>query len=361
MSRASTLRVVVVGAGIVGASVAYHLSRRGVAVTVVERDEPACGATSKSFGWINASFDNPRPYYALRLQSLFEWNRLQSELGGAIELKWGGSLFWEQDECPALQQRIRTQQSWGYPVRGVDKAEFGSLEGSVREPPSLAAFAELEGTVPPVQATEALLAAARAEGARELYGCGVEALRVHGDRVCGVHTSAGDIETEVVVVAAGVDTPSLSSPVGVPTPLRQAPGLLVHTKPVAPLLNRVVLAPAVHMKQDPDGRVVAGEDFGGGHPTAATEALSRRVLASAKSALSHAQNLEIERVTLGYRPLPQDEMPVIGFSGAVSGLYVTVMHSGVTLAPIVGRLASEEIIDNARVDLLDAYRPARFE
>lgn len=349
-----------VGAGIIGASVAYHLSRRKVDVTLVERDAPACGATSKSFGWINASFDNPRPYYTFRLQSLFEWSRLQSELAGAIELKWGGSLFWEGAEPAALVDRIRTQQSRGYPVRGIDRDEFAALESRVREPPSLAAFAEVEGTVAPVQATSALLAAARATGTREMFGCAVRALRVRDDKVCGVHTSAGDLDADVVVVAAGVDAPSLSAPLGVPTPLRDAPGLLVRTKPLAPLINRVVLAPSVHMKQDLDGRLVAGEDFGGGQPTGDADGLARRVMASAKQVLAHPRDFEVESVTVGYRPLPRDENPIIGFAGGISGLYVTVMHSGVTLAPIVGRLASEEIIDGTRVDLLDPYRPTRF-
>lgn len=58
--------------------------------------------------------------------------------------------------------------------------------------------------------------------------------------------------------------------------------------------------------------------------------------------------------------MPLDEMPVIGFAKAVPNLYITLMHSGVTLAPLVGQLVSMEIADNARVDCLEAYRPQRF-
>ncbi len=65
-------------------------------------------------------------------------------------------------------------------------------------------------------------------------------------------------------------------------------------------------------------------------------------------------------VPVGYRPMPLDELPVIGFAEAVSNLYVAVMHSGVTLAPLVGEWAAMEIAHGARIEALERYRPDRF-
>jgi glycine/D-amino acid oxidase-like deaminating enzyme len=77
-------RVLIVGAGIIGASNAHHLARRGAGVTLIDR-------SGHSFGWINASFGNPEPYFRLRFQSLLEFRRLESKTAGALGVKWGGS------------------------------------------------------------------------------------------------------------------------------------------------------------------------------------------------------------------------------------------------------------------------------
>jgi len=65
-------------------------------------------------------------------------------------------------------------------------------------------------------------------------------------------------------------------------------------------------------------------------------------------------------VPVGYRPMPRDGFPVLGYPEPVPNLYLALMHSGVTLAPLVGELAAMEIVDGAWVQLLDAYRPERF-
>ena len=88
-------RILVIGAGIIGAAIAYHLARRGAAVTVIDRDEPTSGATSASFAWINASFGNPKPYYLLRVQAMQDFYRLDSELAGALGVNWSGCLTWD--------------------------------------------------------------------------------------------------------------------------------------------------------------------------------------------------------------------------------------------------------------------------
>ena len=122
----------------------------------------------------------------------------------------------------------------------------------------------------------------------------------------------------------------------------------------------VIEAPGLLMKQELDGRIVAAEDFGGGPVPNDPEAEGARVLALVKSHLSDAGGLEVERVTVGTRPIPEDGFPAVGFAPSLAGLYVAVMHSGVTLAPAVGRFAAAEILDDVRVEVLEPFRPARF-
>src|SRR5258708_22389928 len=87
--------IVIAGAGIIGASIAYHLAKRGARVTVVEAAQPGAGATGKSFGWMNATFSKtPRSYFELNRLGIAGWRRLQRELDDELQVQWGGSVAW---------------------------------------------------------------------------------------------------------------------------------------------------------------------------------------------------------------------------------------------------------------------------
>ena len=95
-------RIVVVGAGILGASIAYHLVKRGASVLIVEAVRPGAEATEKSFGWINATFSKrPRAYFDLNQLGLAGWRRLEIELGGELKVQWGGSVSWAPADSTA--------------------------------------------------------------------------------------------------------------------------------------------------------------------------------------------------------------------------------------------------------------------
>ncbi|MDJ0942982.1 MAG: FAD-dependent oxidoreductase [Kiloniellales bacterium] len=351
--------VLVVGAGILGAAIAYHLARRGAKVTVVDRGPPAGEATGASFAWINASFRNPKPYYDLRMLGLQEYRRLEAELAGRLVVTWGGGLNWdlEEDEIDPL---VRQHASWGYDLRVVGRDEIRALEPKLRAPPERAVFSACEGALNPVAATEALLAGAEAFGAEIKIGCEVSEFRASDGRVAGLRTAAGNLEADQVVLAAGVASAGLAARLGFDLPLRSSPGLLVHSRPMPPLLGRVVESPGLHMKQDPDGRLVAGESFGGGPAPNDPEAEGQRLIDRIKAALTGSERLEMEHVSVGLRPIPADGLPAIGPLPGIEGLYLAVMHSGITLAPAVGRFTAMELLDGAEVELLAPFRPDRF-
>ena len=77
--------------------------------------------------------------------------------------------------------------------------------------------------------------------------------------------------------------------------------------------------------------------------------------------IPEAAGADLSRHTIGWRPMPEGGFPVLGFSDAAPGVYVAVMHSGITLAPLVGRLVASEILDGVQVEMLEPYRPSRFE
>ena len=353
----ATPKVAILGGGIIGASIGYHLALQGAAVIIVDRDETPREATACSFSWINASAGNPSPYYELRLQGLLEWRRLDEALGGELPLRWGGSVEWSEDP-EELERDFRTQSARGYDVRLVGRDEIARLEPAIAAPPDAAVFAAVEGSVQPVTATELLLEAAQESGAVILRG---EAARLVGtDGRAQLVLGAGPLEADVVVLAVGASSEALAAELGVTLPMANSSGLLVHSRPHPPLLQRLVLSPGAHIKQDLDGRVLAGESFGGGPVPNDPEAEGERLLMRVRERLKGAEGLTLERVTVGLRAIPRDGLPVLGFADEVEGLYLATMHSGITLAPVVGRLAAAEIALGAPLDMLEPFRPRRF-
>ncbi|MEC8153803.1 MAG: FAD-dependent oxidoreductase, partial [Pseudomonadota bacterium] len=88
---------IIVGAGIVGASLAFALTRRGQRVTVIERHAPAAGASSKSFAWLNANYPDTAAYFRLRIEALEHYRELSKAFDLGPVLRFGGSLWWEDE------------------------------------------------------------------------------------------------------------------------------------------------------------------------------------------------------------------------------------------------------------------------
>lgn len=86
--------ILVIGAGIIGATCAYYLAREGARVAIIDSRGPGGVATPASFAWINASWGNPHPYFRLRLEAMSEWRRLAAALPN-LRISFSGGLCWD--------------------------------------------------------------------------------------------------------------------------------------------------------------------------------------------------------------------------------------------------------------------------
>jgi glycine/D-amino acid oxidase-like deaminating enzyme len=188
----------------------------------------------------------------------------------------------------------------------------------------------------------------------------VTALKRSRDRITAIITDAGEIATDHVVLAAGVETVRLAATAGIDVPLEAPPGLIVHSKPVPRMLNGLVIAPELHVRQTLEGRIIAGSDFGGTDPGTDPDGAAQELFTKVKAFLKGGESLEMDFYTVGYRPTPKDGFPILGHVSGAEGLYLAVTHSGVTLAPAIGRFAAEEIMTGELEPLLEPYRLARF-
>ncbi len=373
-SDAQKLKIAVVGAGIVGASIAYHLSRRkDIAVTVLERDEPGAGASGHSFAWLNSFGKDPVSYHHFNRRSMDIWGRFAHKLGTDLNLHWGGELRWENtpERAGALHQRIKQLQAWGYPICIISSDELCELEpGLSPGPVTTASFSEIDGRVDTLKVIEACLQRARESGTVVHTHTPVTELCINGrGKIEAVNTPRGEISCDVVVLANGVAVTVLAATAGVYIPQQNSPGVVVRTDPQPRILQNVSvlhLPPIdkdrheIHLRQSADGTLAIGQGSQESVDQDDSQEHADDLLSRAVHYLPTLAGAQAIPTPVGYRPMPIDELPVIGFCAAAPNLYIALMHSGVTLAPLVGELATLEIVDGARVEMLAPYRPERF-
>lgn len=358
--------VLVVGAGCVGANVAYRLTERGARVTVLDAGLPGAGTSGASFAWTNSFNKTPRDYHDLNVASMEEHAALAKELGGGGWLHQDGALAWEEDAAgrARLTAAVERLGGWGYPVEWIAAREARALEPDLRIAPAVdrVVWTPGEGYVEVVPLIAALLAEAGRRGARMRPGERVAAIEREGRRVRGIRTERGErLAADRVVDCAGIAAGDVAGLAGLALPLGRVPGRLIYTAPVATTLRRPVHAPGGHFRPDGGGRIVLAE---GAHDhawrTDGEPWPAERSLAAMAAHLPALAGARVEATRIGVRPMPPDERPMVGAMPGVDGFYVVVSHSGVTLGPLWGRLAAAEILEGTLDPRLGPYRPDRF-
>jgi len=239
----SSSRYVVIGAGILGASVAARLASAGLRVTLLDQDQPGRAASRWSFAWLNSNDKAPRPYHDLNHAGMKAWAELAPDLDGDAWYRPVGHVELATTDAgrAELEARVRRLTEWGYPARLIDAAEAERIEPSLRLPPGAAALAWFpeEGYLLTEPLIARLVAYAKSHGADVLVGepGRVTGLETGPGAAPRVRTAAGAVlAAEEVVCCAGRWTPALAAVPLVPweTPGSTAPALVVRVGPVAP-------------------------------------------------------------------------------------------------------------------------------
>ncbi|WP_165586912.1 NAD(P)/FAD-dependent oxidoreductase [Pseudaestuariivita atlantica] len=352
--------IVVVGAGVIGSAIALKAQERGARVTLV--DAGAARASDASFGWINASFYLSEDHFRLRSEGLEAYRRLSRDLD--LPLTRAGCLSWEfaGEELARVHGELT---GLGYPVERVDAARMADLEPALQGAPEEGLLFQTEAVAEPAALVRALGAAALARGARAIRGVAVTGLVMSGDRVSGVDTTAGRIEADMVVVAAGTASEAVLRSAGIALPMLPRPAYILETPPRPRMLNRVLATTGGEVRQRADGVIVMPTSAA--HQRDDAAALEDAPGEAADAALARLQEVlpqagrDWAQVRLAHRPMPADGLPVIG--AAAPGVYAATMHSGLTLAAITGELAAQEICEgpsNTSTAMLAQFRPQRF-
>ena len=373
--------VVVIGGGVIGASIAYHLAKRKVDVVLLEKGDAASGSSGACGGTIFLQTKSPGTHLELALESSRRFVHLEQELGAGFEYHCqGGMIVVEHDEeLRTMEKFVEKQNNSGLEVSLLDPKQARELEPSLSEKIWGATFSPMDAQVNPMFLTFAFLKAAQGLGAKILTNTRATGFQRTSNCIKSVKTDKGEIRTDTVVNAGGVYAAEIGALLDLEIPVRPRRGQLVVTEAVGPIISRCMLsAQYIAAKFNP-----ALAQKGGGisiEPTASgnfvlgstrefvgfdNRVTPEKLLHIAKHVgriIPCLKNLNFIRAFAGLRPYTPDGLPILGTVAGLGGFIMAAGHEGdgIALSPITGEIIAELIVDNNTGFPIEEYRLERF-
>lgn len=365
---------VVVGAGVIGLSCAWRAAQRGLDVIVLDRAEPAAGATGVAAGMLapvgELSFGE-RQLLEMTLASAEAFPgfiaELEAESGQVTGYTRCGALHvaLDRDEAAELRRIHELQLSLGLDAEWLTPSRCRELEPGLA--PSFAAgvHAAHEAAVSPRALIASLLSALERTGIEVRSGAAVGEAVIDNGRVGGVRTEAGEeVLADNVVLAAGCWSGAAWLPAEARPPVRPVKGQIVELRGSAdqPICERIVASERVYLVPRPDGRLIVGATVEErGFDLTVTAGGVHELLREAYRLLPDVAELELVEATAGLRPGTADNLPLIG-RGALDGLVLATGHyrNGVLLAPLTADGVAAVLTSGRVPALMLAASPERF-
>ena len=374
--------VVVVGAGAVGCSVAYYLSKQGASVLLVEREAIGSGASAHATGFLSllGSEFSDGESFEFGLAAYREFSTLVPDLEAAtgIDLmcqrRPSLRLALDDEEVWTVQESMSWQQKY-IAIRWIDGKEVRWIEPRLTQHVKGAVYEEESTQLDSYRLTLALAQAAEKHNARLLLRS-VIGLIAEGGRVLGVQTTGGDIRCDTVVLAAGTWSALFEQTLGFPIPVRPLKGERLLLRFDGPPLPVLISSPKRgHMISRLDGLLSVGSTGGRDYDMESlfwgeefdrqpTEAARIELLQRAIDVMPDLENAELVQQLAGSRPLSPDRMPIIGPPPEWEGIVLATGHTtkGIHLGPLTGKLVAEYLASRSRETprMMKPFLPDRF-
>jgi sarcosine oxidase subunit beta len=367
-----TASAVVIGGGVVGCSIAYHLARRGLRdVLVLEREAVGAGTTSKAAGGIRAQFATETEI-RFSLESIGVYQRFEDEFGVDAGYREIGYLFLIADpaDLAGFQARVALQRSLGVDVRIITPADARALVPALRVDDLIAAvWGPNDGVAGPAEVTQGFARRARELGARIIEGVEVTGIALNGGRVASVLTGQGSVGTRLAINAAGPAAARVARLAGVELPVRPRRRHIFFTEPFPEIPGAVPLttdrASGFYFRKEMEQLLLSpgdAEDVGDDLQVAVDW---RRVEETVEKAVHRLPVLEKARIAGGWaglRPLTPDDHAIIGWAPGVEGFFLAAGFGGHGFqhAPATGRYVAEWLVDGRPSLDLSLFDPGRF-
>jgi glycine oxidase len=362
--------IVVIGAGIIGCSVAYELASRGARVRVVEARQVGQGATQASAGVLAPYIEGHEadPLLELGVRSLDMYDRyvanVSADAGRPIRYARCGTLQVATDE------QSRSEIEWlarAATARGIG-ASLLDASAIRRSEPELAAdvvagvLIPAHGMVAAAEMAAALAAAAEARGAVIEPARSVRSVSQEGARL-RVDTAAGPLTADAIVLAAGSWCGRIDIPAAAPLPVRPVRGQLLHLSLPANPLRHVVWGSECYLVPWDDGSLLVGATVEeAGFDERVTVAGVRDLLEAACDLVPLVWKASVKGLKVGLRPATPDGLPLIGPSKRVPNLFYASGHyrNGILLAPLTAAIVADYLLEGREDPALSVTSPGRF-
>ncbi|MGC2184903.1 MAG: FAD-binding oxidoreductase [Terriglobales bacterium] len=358
-ARTTTADIVILGAGVMGASIAFQLARRRAGkVVVIDKGHVAQGGSGRSSALVRMHYSYP-PEVQLALVSLRMFENWRDVVGEAGDFRRTGFVrIVHPGETERLKQNVEMQRRLGVNVKLIDRAELKDLEPDwAVEEVELAAYEPDSGYGDGAGVANDFLARARELGVT--YQSRTQALEflVEGGRVRGVITDHGDIAAPVVVSAAGPWTRPLFQRVGIELPieteyhqvaiLKNAPGMKGGGCACIDSVS------ATYFRSDAQDKFLIGDFYGqrgadpDNFPQRASDEGLEEIIERASHRVPKLENAEVMRGVTGIYDMTPDSRPLLGEVSGIAGLYVCAGFSGMgfKISPAIGLVMSELLLD----------------
>jgi glycine oxidase len=370
----NTYDVVIVGGGIIGGSIALELSRRGLSVAVLDRQEMMREASWAAAGMLSPAPDSPAaiPLVPLARASLALYPHfipyLEESTGVRTGYRTDGTIeaLFHGDAERELSTLVALHHGLGLACEPLPLDEAQVIEPALGREARAAAFLPDEASVNTRSLTAAVLAAQQGAGVALHPGIEVTSLVQSGNRCTGVKTAAGEtFAAQHVVIAAGSWTSQIkqAAPYAPTLPVR---GQMVALRNSGKLINRVLRSEFGYIvprdKAAPQNLVAGSTIENVGYEKAITSGGLEQILASVNEMAPGLACAEIRETWCGLRPGTPDQLPILGPTD-VEGLVIATGHyrNGILLAPITAKLIAEWITDGRTSSLnWDDFSPMRF-
>ncbi|HEY1180534.1 MAG TPA: FAD-dependent oxidoreductase [Phytomonospora sp.] len=366
--------VVIVGAGIVGAAVAYECAAAGLTVAVVERDQVSGGTTGAGEGNLLVSDKEPGPELDLALLSLRRWREWAETLGD-IEYEPKGGLVVASTAAALASLTALAEGQRASGVETTSVADPRDLEPHLRDGTAGAVHYPQDSQVMPSLAAAALL---RRPGITVHTGLTLTGLRRTGGKITAAVTDAGAIATDAVVNAAGTWAAEVAARCGSGLPVAPRRGFVLVTEPLPRMIRHKVYSadyvanvaagtagletsPVVEGTAAGPVLIGASRERVGFDKTFSVPVL-RRLAAQAVELFPFLADVQIMRAYRGFRPYTPDHLPIIGADEKIGGLWHACGHegAGVGLAAATGLLVAQGLTGGKPALDTTAFRPGRF-
>jgi glycine oxidase len=361
-AQSESFDVAVVGGGAIGLACAWRAQQRGADVVVIDAGEP--GAWHVAAGMLapvsEAEFGE-RELLALGLESAKRYPGFCAELEDPGYRATGTMVVArDRDEAEALDRLAAFRSELGLPVERLRPTQARKLEPALAPTIRLALDIEGDHAIDP----RMLVAALGKAFTGERRAARATRLRVSGDRVTGVETSAGPVTAGQVVLAAGVHNARIELPDHARVPVRPVKGQVLRLRdPRGPgLVDRTIRGEAAYFVPRGDGRYVLGATMEERGDTTPTAGGVYELLRDLSELVPGIFELEIEELEAGLRPATPDNLPAIG-RGALDGLVWATGHyrNGILLTPVTAEIVAAVLAGEPLPEFAAAADPRRFE